>query len=337
MLEGHGNDAYRFNHRIKADFSTNVWYGAEPVGLKEHLFSQWHQINSYPEVLAESLGELIAKQYDIHNQQVLVNSGTTESIYLIAQAFSGKNSCIVSPTFSEYEDACRMNSHTLTYLPWPAPGEELPVLTQDLLFICNPNNPTGASFYEIKKWIALYPKTLFVVDEAFIEFTLNLTSAISLTKTYPNLIVMRSMTKAYSIPGLRLGYLIAQEVIIQKLKKFKQPWTVNTLALEAGKFILTNFSACQPPVQQLLSDKAAFVELLRQNNHLEIFESNTHFFLVRHKTRTAKELKKWVLENHGFLIRDASNFQGLDTHFFRISTLHHSYNQQLAECLRHTN
>lgn len=336
MLEGHGNDAYRFKNRIKADFSTNVWYGAEPAGLKEHLFSQWHHINSYPEVLAESLGEVIAEHHTINNQQVLINSGTTESIYLIAQAFSEKTSSIVTPTFAEYEDACRMNDHTVTYLPWPTNGDELPTITTDLLFICNPNNPTGASFHELEKWIQLYPKTLFVVDEAFIEFTLTLTSAIELTKTYNNLIVMRSMTKAYSIPGLRLGYLISNEAIVQRLKKYKQPWTVNSMALEAGKYIFNHFSACQPPVLQLLEDKHAFTELLKENPNLEVFESDTHFFLVRDKRQTASELKKWLLETHGLLIRDASNFHGLDSHSFRLATLHHSNNQLLVKCLQYT-
>lgn len=333
MLEGHGNDAYRFNYTIKADFSTNVWYGAEPAGLKEYLFSKWQSINSYPEVLAESLGELIAVHHDVSAQQVLINSGTTESIYLIAQAFFGKRTTVVVPTFSEYEDACKMNGHTVTYLPWPSSEDDLPAVTTDLLFICNPNNPTGANFYSLEKWISLYPATLFIVDEAFIEFTLNLPSAISLTKIYPNLIVMRSMTKTYSIPGLRLGYLIAPELIVQKLKKYKQPWTVNTLALEAGKFIINNFTTCQPPIEKLLADKKDFVELLKKNSNLEVLESTTHFFLVRDKRRSAAELKKWLLEKHEFLIRDASNFHGLDKHFFRLATLHHSNNQLLAECL----
>ncbi|CAN5457780.1 threonine-phosphate decarboxylase CobD [soil metagenome] len=332
MLQGHGDDRYRYSHEIKADFSTNVWYGGEPKGLKEHLFSRWTSINRYPEVLAESLAEQAARHHQVAAEQVLINSGTTESIYLIAQAFSGKKTTIVVPAFAEYEDACQMHSHQLSFLDWDKLAT-LPQLASDLVFICNPNNPTGAVFLQLDKWITGNPQTLFVVDEAFIDFTDSLTTAIPLLNRHANLLVMRSLTKTYAIPGLRLGYVVSSPPIIDQLKAVKQPWTVNTLALEAGRFIFDHFDHIQLPLPNLLAAKETFVRNLRQNDSIRVYDSQTHFFIAETLGRTAADLKRFLIENHGLLIRDASNFGGLNKRHFRVATLSPDKNDMLINAL----
>ncbi len=332
MLQGHGDDGYRYSKTLQADFSTNVWYGGEPAGLKEHLFDQWSSINRYPEVLAESLAEQIANHHRFSADCVLINSGTTESIYLIAHAFAGKKTTIVIPAFAEYEDACRMHRHQLSFLAWDE-LVTLPRLTTDLVFICNPNNPTGAIFSQLVVWLSQNPQTLFVVDEAFIDFTANQPTTIPLLHQYPNLIIMRSLTKTYAIPGLRLGYVLSSSSIIKRLKTLKQPWTVNTLALEAGKFIFAHYTQIQPPVAQLLTDKDDFIRALRQQIGLQVYDSQTHFFLVQTLTGTAAQLKQFLVEKHGLLIRDASNFRGLSSQHFRLATLAPKTNRLLINAL----
>ncbi|WP_234735061.1 pyridoxal phosphate-dependent aminotransferase [Tellurirhabdus bombi] len=332
MLHGHGDDSYRHSSTIIADFSTNVWYGGEPKGLKEHLFSQWATINRYPEVVAESLVQKVASHHGIKPEQVLVNSGTTESIYLLAQAFAGRKTTIVVPAFAEYEDACRMHNHELTFMPWNALAD-LPPLISDLVFICNPNNPTGATFAQLAAWISQNPKTLFVVDEAFIDFTVGLPTMIAELSWYDNLVVMHSMTKAYAIPGLRLGYLVGTPELIERLKALKQPWTVNTMALEAGKFIFDQYDSIQLPVRQLLADKDDFVADLRENKAFRVYNSETHFFLAETRTGTAAALKQFLIKQHGLLIRDASNFRGLGKGHFRVATLAPETNQRLINAL----
>src|SRR5882757_8505834 len=116
MLYGHGDNGYRLGGDIVGDFSTNVWYGGEPPGLKEHLFRQWHRINRYPEVLGESLTIKAACHHELSQANILVTSGTTESIYLLAQAYASRSSGIIIPSFSEYEDACRMHGHNLDFI-----------------------------------------------------------------------------------------------------------------------------------------------------------------------------------------------------------------------------
>jgi len=332
MLQGHGDDGYTYEKEIIADFSTNVWYGGEPKGLKEHVFDRWNHVNRYPEVVAESLCEKIALHHHILPEQVLVNSGTTESIYLLAQLFATKKTTVVIPAFSEYEDACSIYDHQLSFLAWED-ALLLPRLRSDVVFICNPNNPTGLLFPDLSTWIKRNPACLFVVDEAFIDFTANGETLIPLVEKSENLIILRSLTKTYAIPGLRLGYVAAQQDLIEQLMRIKQPWTVNSMALSAGEFIFENYSDIQPPFAQLFSDKNTFVQELETNDSISLHESETHFFLGKTIVRNAAQLKTFLVENHGLLIRDAGNFRGLTRQHFRLATLSPEKNQLMIKAL----
>lgn len=333
MLLGHGDDGYRYGKKIVADFSTNVWYGGEPAGLKEYVFEKWGEINRYPEVVAESLRGKIAGHHGLPAEQVLVCSGTTESIYLIAQLFSGKRTAVVTPSFAEYEDACLAFDHEVVGLSWQE-ALELPRLKSDLVFICSPNNPTGLIFSDLQYWLKLNPQCLFAVDEAFIDFTEGADSAISLMTRFPNLLVMRSLTKTYAIPGLRLGYLLAREEVIESLMHIKQPWTVNTLAISAGHYIYDHFDQIQPPVSQLLQNKRTFIQELDKLECLEVLDSDTHFFLARTLVRNAAQLKDFLVEKYGLLIRDAGNFRGLTRQHFRLATQRPEDNEKMINALR---
>jgi len=333
MLHGHGDDGYRYGSKIVADFSTNVWYGGAPAGLKEFVFEKWEEINRYPEVVAESLRERIARHHQVPVDQVLVCNGTTESIYLIAQLFTGKRATIVTPSFSEYEDACQGFDQEITGMSW-SEALEIPRLKSDLLFICSPNNPTGLIFHDLQYWLKLNPQCLFVVDEAFIDFTEHKESTLPLMAKFPNLLIMRSMTKAYAIPGLRLGYILAREEITDQLLRIKQPWTVNTMAIAAGHFIFAHFTDIQPPVSTLLEDKRTLVQKLMELECLEVLDSDTHFFLARTFVRNAAQLKEFLVEKHGLLIRDAGNFRGLTRQYFRLATQTPGKNQLLIDALK---
>jgi threonine-phosphate decarboxylase len=335
MLHGHGDDGYRHAHHIVADFSTNVWYGGEPAGLKDYVFSQWPSINRYPEVLAESLAARVAAHHGVPPAQVLMSSGTTESIYLIAQAWAGRHTTVLTPAFAEYEDACRLHSHTLRFLPW----EELrpdTLVNSDLVFICNPNNPTGRvlTAVTVASLLVANPGTVFVLDEAFIEFTTSIETLIPLLASFDNLLIMRSLTKAYAIPGLRLGYVVASEALITRLTAGKAPWTVSALAAAAGNFIFEHFAAVQPPVGQLLADRVTFTDQLAQAADLLIEPTHTHYFVVKLPRGTAADLKQWLLARHGLLIRDASNFRSLTSAHFRVSTQRPVDNLLLINALR---
>lgn len=333
MLQGHGDNGYQYGQEIVADFSSNVWYGKEPEGLKEHLFLHWDRINRYPAVSAEQLGARIAAAHGLPPENVLVTAGTTESIYLIAQLFKcNEATSIIIPSFAEYEDACRMHEHHIQYIDWddlPKPGPDA-----SLIWIANPNNPTGAVFPGIAAWMAERPKTHFVVDEAFIEFTAAVTSQISMIQRLPNMILLRSMTKAFAIPGLRLGYVVGHATLIARLRALKMPWTVNALAIEAGLYIFDSSRAGKDlfPVMSLLSDTARLSVQIGSLGYA-VHPSHTHFLLCQTPWGTAKELQSYLLEKQGILIRNADNFRGLGPEFFRVACLPADKNQLLIDGL----
>lgn len=334
MLHGHGDDGYRHARPILADFSTNVWYGGPPAGLQEYVFSQWPNVSRYPEVLAESLAARIAAHHGVAPAQVLVSSGTTESIYLVAQAWAKRRSTVLTPAFAEYEDACRLHGHALHFLAW----EELATtskLASALVFICNPNNPTGSVVDPglLPALLAQNPDTVVVLDEAFIEFTTSVESAVPLLAAFDNLLIMRSLTKAYAIPGLRLGYVVASAALVARLSRGKAPWAVNALAVAAGHYLFDNYAQVQLPLAQLLADKAALAAQLGQNPGLGVVPSHTHYFLAITRHGTANELKFWLLDKYAVLIRDASNFRGLTSAHFRVGTRDPADNQLLTNAL----
>lgn len=138
------------------------------------------------------------------------------------------------PSFTEYEDACTLYDHHIQFVG-QVDVEHIPEHT-NLMFICNPNNPDGRiwSLEEITALVKNYPDMVLVVDESFIHFAPGTESALSLLKEYSNLLVIKSMTKCYAIPGLRLGYMLGNPAIVEFVACFGQPWSVNALAIEAG-------------------------------------------------------------------------------------------------------
>jgi threonine-phosphate decarboxylase len=332
MLYGHGDNGYMYDQEIIADFSSNVWYGGEPAGLKEHLFEKWTIINKYPEVLAETLTRKVSGHHGLNPENILITSGTTESIYLMAQLHANKSSVIVIPSFAEYEDAARIHGHSVHFLPWESLSAETRP-ESDLFWLCHPNNPTGDIFGGMETLVANNPQTLFVIDEAFIEFTESVPSAVGLINRFRNLVILRSLTKSFAIPGLRLGYIVAGRNIIERLKSLKLPWSVNAFALEAGNFIFDHHAQIHLPLAQLLDDKAAFVQQLEEIP-IRIHTGYTHFFLCETAQGSANGLQRYLLNKFRLLIRDAANFRGLGPRHFRLATLAPDQNQLLVNALQ---
>ncbi|PID68153.1 MAG: aminotransferase class I/II [Flavobacteriia bacterium] len=332
MLFGHGDNAYQFQQKIVADFSTNVFYKGPSEGLLAHLSDQTKYIGRYPEVNAESLTLKIAESLGLSSRNILVVNGATEAFYLIALVFQQQYSEIFAPSFAEYEDACRLYGHSITFTNYDS-------LTTDYrcqastVWLCNPNNPNGQLMPEsqLRRLIANNPQTTFIIDEAYKDFSMGYHGIIEQVKAFDNLIVVRSMTKKNAIPGLRLGYIVANEDLIQSLLKLKQPWTVNTLAIAAGKYICDNPDV-RFDLKALLKDSQVLQQALSAIQGIEVLPSSTPFFLIRLQKPADKTLN-YLVENHGILVRNASNFRYLDNHYLRISSRNHQDNMLLVNAL----
>jgi threonine-phosphate decarboxylase len=336
MIEGHGNALHLYKGKIRADFSTNV----VPVGvhprLEEHLRHSLGLLSHYPDPAAGELQEAIARFHHLHAGQVQVFNGSTEAFYLLAQHFRRGRSLVVAPGFTEYADACRIHEHTVEY----AKVEALLTRQQDsepvqMVWLANPNNPDGfipgSGF--IENLCRQYPHAAIVVDEAYGELCQDHKSALALLSSYHNLVVVKSFTKLFALPGLRLGYLCGHASVINALAALRMPWSVNALAIAAGMFILENYATILPPVEPLWEGS---LYLQREIGKLPLFTvlpSRCNYFLAHTARSTAARLKEYLISHHEFLIRDAANFVGLGAGHFRIAARHHHENVALVEAI----
>ena len=332
MIYGHGDEIYRYGDKVKINFSSNVYSQADYTELKEHLMQHFDVVGHYPEPDAHSLECLIAEKLGIKENMVMVTSGANEAIYLIAQLYKGWSSIIPQPTFSEYEDACRMFNHVISY----DVKDEMDVLPQDRIYwICNPNNPTGNVLVKgmLNHIVRKHPRYLYVIDQSYADYTLApMLEPKEMTDVF-NLMLIHSLSKKYCIPGLRLGYIVASPIIIGRLKHIRQPWTINALAIEAGKYLISQDKQMIPDLKGYLTEAIRLRQNLKAIEGLDVMKTDTNFMLVSIENGTSIDLKHWLLDNYGILIRDASNIRGLDDNYFRVTTQTPEEDDQLVEAL----
>lgn len=332
MIHGHGDDLYRSGAEVKANFSTNVWYEADTEPLCRFLSERMSGIFHYPEPDAGSFRRAAAEYHGVQPANILAGNGATELFYIVAHAFAGGTTLLPVPSFTEYEDACNLYDHNVQFLT-DTDIHSLPA-DANLMFICNPNNPNGRIWTtdEIRILLDRYPDMVLVIDESFIHFAPGASTAIPLLSEYTNLLIIRSMTKCYAIPGLRLGYMLGDEALIEFIAGFGQPWSVNALAIEAGKYLLRHGESSLPDAARLLRRQQQFSRRVAAIPGFRPLPSQTSFFLTE-TDYDSTDLKHRLLENHGILIRDASNFRGLNNHYFRVNTLTDEKNALLIEGL----
>ena len=331
MIEGHGDDLYKYGKKIVSNFSSNVYNRIDHSGLYQRLNERLSTICSYPEPMPYSLESEIARRYSLTPRQVCVTNGATEAIYLIAQVFQGRISAVLGPTFSEYADACRVHRHKVK------PFYSLDALPEDaeLVWICNPNNPTGEvrNKEDLKALVDSHPDKLFIFDQSYEYFTLKSLLGIKEAASFPNVILLHSMTKQYAIPGLRVGYFTASEGLTDDVRCRRMPWSVNSLAIEAAKYLLEEGDGISADIPQLLAERERLTNLLLATGMLEIWPTDTHYMLIKLRMGKAAALKDFLAVNHGILIRDAANFEGLDERFFRIATQTPEENDKLVKAI----
>lgn len=336
MLFGHGDDFYNSQNEVKINFSSNVWHGANLEKLKDHMTEQFDKLTRYPEPDAATLKRLLARRYELNENNIVVTNGSITAFYLLAQAWKGAKSMIAVPSFSEYEDACRLHGHELSFFPTSDDLSELSLEGQDFCWICNPNNPDGKLIHrtELLALIDANRQTTFIIDQAYVAFTTEELLKPADVKNHPNLILVQSISKAYNIPGLRIGYLIASPEKTAEINKYIIPWSVNAFAIEASKYILIHPAQFTLPIRKWQRETAELIYQLTKLDGLEVQPTATTFFLVRLKKGTAASLKQYLWENHGILIRDASNFRGLDETYIRLSTQTTAENLVLVDAVR---
>ena len=330
MLNGHGDDAYKYQD-IQTNFSSNVYNHFDQEGLFCYLADRLDDVMSYPEPTPASLEHEIASYIGLNADEVMVTNGATEAIYLTAQTFRCAKSAIVQPTFSEYADACRLHEHRICSI---YRFDEIPERAT-MVWLCNPNNPTGHVIpkQRLLHDIASHPADIFVIDSSYAAYTDQDTPSALDIVSHDNAIMLCSMTKDYGVPGLRLGYIIANSRLLERVNSQRMPWSVNTLAIEAGKYLIAHCVEFQFPLATLLAERQRMEEEIHEIGILTS-HSDSHMLLCQLPNGSARELKDYLANHHGILIRDASNFPTLTQQHFRIAVQTPDDNNQLISALK---
>lgn len=330
MTEGHGDDLYRYGGRVKHNFSSNIFARADHSDLMAHLASCGTKIAAYPEPEPFTLESELAAAAGIGSSSVMVTNGATEAIYLIAMMMSEKRAAILAPTFREYQDACSIHNVAMTFF-----GDMESMPDAEVIWICNPNNPTGRRIDPriILDTAAHCPDTLFVIDQAYADY---LTMPVILPDEAVeagNIVLLSSLTKRYSIPGLRIGYAIGAGPVLDRLRARRMPWSVNALAIEAALWLLRHKDDYTIDAPALHTEAVRITKALEKIG-IRCMPTDCNFLLAQLPDRTAAELKEWLVERHGLLIRDASNFETLTPRHFRVAAQSPEQNDILINALK---
>lgn len=312
-MDEHGGNIYKFGKDI-IDFSASINPLGLSKGIKKALRDNLDKIIHYPDPDSNDLVKSIARYWKIKEENILPGNGSSELIYLIIHTFRPRKVFIPFPTFSEYEKAAR----AIKYVR----GRSL-----HISFICNPNNPTG-DLVKVPEF-----KGLRIIDETFMDFLPDedkYTMIWRATKSR-KIIVLRTFTKFFAIPGLRLGYLAGHKDMIMMLKQHLPPWNINSLAQIAG-VVLKDKKYIEKTREVVQRERRFLFERISRISTLKPYPSVTNFILVKTDGLSSKTLKKKLIQK-GILIRDCSNFRGLDNRYFRIAVRSHKENKKLIDAL----
>jgi len=302
------------------DFSVCTNPFMPPPGIRELLGTA--AIEQYPDSRATVLTGRVSERLGIPAKNILAGNGTTELIRLIATTYIRNNDrvLILEPTYGEYETACRLAGARLIKHRTTEDQKFAPDMADFLasikqhhpraIFICNPNNPTGKYLprSDIEKVLETMGEGLLVLDEAYIDFVESTWNSLELLGR-GNVVVLRSLTKNYGLPGLRLGYAVAREALIEDLRIALPPWNVNAAAQKVGAAVLEEEDYLRQSLRQVREVSCYLVEGLLKLG-LEVVQSDAHYFLV--KVGDAAGFRRSLLKEC-ILVRDCTSF-GLPEH-----------------------
>lgn len=355
MIIGHGGNKRHLAARLGCgtddiiDMSSNLNPLGPPQRVDQVIRDSLAEIRSLPEPDALSIRQGFADFYEIDKDRVVAGNGTTWFIYTIPKALGSKKVLILGPSYSDYKDACRMHGIDFRYVFSRPDNDFIPDMDRlafeangaDTVFICNPNNPTGALISKEKlAWLMeQLPKTVFIVDESYLPFVEHAERETLVPDTqYQNLIVLSSMSKIFRIPGLRTGFLSASRSICRKIMDYYQPWSVNAIAQAVIKDIFDHSENILPFYRKtrefIRAEKQLFLENLGRPAGLTCFPSSTYFLLAKLVGGLKSAGLCDEIGRHRILIRDCSNFDGLSDAYVRFSLKQRRENNRLAELIK---
>ena len=353
----HGGNIYEMarqrgiDSRKIIDFSASINpLGLSPRAKKKLGKGGLEAVLHYPDAECGELRKTLAQFHGIPEDCLLPGAGSTEFIYSLPRVLKLERILLVTPAFSEYENALETQSRDCRihfFETREEDGFELNVeglllaLTQgyDALYLCNPNNPTGilAEKKDLLRVLAQAEreKAWLILDEAFIDFVPE-ESLIRQAAVSPRLIILRSLTKFFAMPGLRAGYLASNSGMIEEFSRVKEPWTVNALAQIAAMESLQDKAYADQTLVYIREERENLAHGLQGIPGFIPYPGSANYLLVQlHPSLnlSAAELREKMIPR-GVLIRDCQSFHHLGPYFFRVAVRTHRENQALLKALR---
>jgi len=354
MLEryGHGGDlttaeeAFGKKAEDFIDFSSNMNPLGPPDVVRTSLVTYADRIAQYPDPAVRGLRSILAKKHGIAEDAIVVGNGAAELIDLIVRVIQPKTTALAVPCFDEYGDAVRKIGGAIYEIELS--GNNGFVLDAEhsqldeareratLFMLGSPNNPTG-QLVDPELLAALAESGAYVVvDEAFMDFVPEEASfsLVQAAAKHERLFVVRSMTKFYSIPGVRLGYIVGSPRLLGQLRRLQVPWSVNSLAQLIGEAVVGDEPFAERTMNWLGIERAWLkgqLELLG----LKVFDSKVNYLLVKLSLehRLSASMLQLEMGKQGVLIRDASRFAGLDHTYIRVAVKLREHNERLVDAL----
>ena len=347
---GHGanvdNMAKKFgkNENDIIDFSSNV----NPhiiSDLGKYVLEGLEKSRSYPDINYTNLRNNISDYIKVDSELIIPGNGATEIIYLLMKSIK-RRLAILNPTFSEYGRGAKLNNleiidfHLKEENNFSIDLDEIQKNMDkfDSLFVCNPNNPNG-KVKDLNELLDLMIENdkLLIVDETFMDFVgeEEKYSLINKIEQTPNLFILKAVTKFFGMPGLRLGYgVTSNKQIINNIYEYKEPWTINSFAENLSNYLFKDKEYINGSKDYYINERKFMLEELRKISRLKVYDTDTNFVLIKLDDDEANSLKLELFEKYNILIRDASNFIGLDKSYIRVAIKSHNDNKVLIESLR---
>ena len=322
------------------DFSSNINPLGSPPKVQKALKNQLKTLQIYPDPNSIKLRKNLQNYTRVPYSQIVIGNGATEIIYNFCIAFLSKKTPVLIPvpTFGEYEVAAKLASAKVEFYKTMDLTKDLDEFISKLprngcTFICNPNNPTGFLLSKkfLKKIITSAKKknTIVFLDESFIELVPdNSESVVNLVKKYDNLFVLRSLTKSFGLAGIRIGYGIGTKKLVSVLNKIKIPWNVSGLAQHAASIAISNPTYLTQTKKIIKTELIYLKKNISKLKNFECYDSTTNFILIKSKLKSSILKQKLLKKN--ILIRDCSNFHGLNDYHIRVAVKTRKENQKLV-------
>lgn len=344
----HGGDIYSKReipkNRRLIDFSANINPLGMPLSVKTAIIDNIDNFSCYPDPLSRELIKEISEYEKVRQEYIVCGNGADDIIYRISAALTPKRALLTAPAFSEYEQSLKNTDCSIMYhylLESMAFKLDRSILDSiapdiDIMFLCNPNNPTGITVQkDLVLEIAAVCRSnnvVLVVDECFIDFIENKDqySIVDKIKGFDNVIILKAFTKIYAMAGIRLGYAICSDkAMIKKIYNAGQPWSVSVIAQKCGVAAIKETKYVERTRQIIKQNREYLISELKLIG-LKVFDSMANYIFFKSENRFLHQ----ELEKYGILIRPCGNYRGLDDTYFRIAVKSKQDNEYLIESMK---